>query len=74
MQNSECRNPKSWETLLIHHEYKLILYFLFLLTISKIGNNEKRNSVGNVCTFEDVVGIEKDNCRLADCFAEFLWQ
>lgn len=73
MWNSECRNPKSWETLLIHHEYKLILCFFILLTISKIGNNEKRNSVGNAGTFENVVGIKRDNCRLlADCFAKFL--
>lgn len=73
MQHSECRNPKSWETLLIQHEYKIILCFLFLLTISKIGNNEKRNSVGNVGTFEDVVGTERDNYRLlADCFTELL--
>lgn len=72
-RHSECRNPKSWETLLIHHEYKIISCFLFLLTISKIGNNEKKNSVGNVGTFEDVVGIERDNCRLlADCFTELL--
>lgn len=46
---------------------------VFLLTISKIGSNEKRNSVGNVGTFEDVVGIEGDDCKLFACyFAELL--
>lgn len=32
----------------------------------------KRRAVGNVCDFEDVVGKERDDCRLlAYYFAEF---
>lgn len=43
---------------------------LFLLTISKIGSNEKRNSVGSVGTFEDVMVLERDDCRLLSCVTE----